>query len=82
MHQAEDSPLGMTIPKTPLRAVDLSQRMAALPTISSGVYAFRKLPEIRKSHREVEPIEHMFSMWRNLRLNGSQTGIAIGKNSD
>jgi hypothetical protein len=40
MHQAYDSPLGEAIPKTPLRAVDLSQRMTALPTVSSRVYAF------------------------------------------
>ena len=66
MHQAYDSPLGEAIPKTPLRAVDLSQRMIALPTISSRVYAFRKLLEIGKSHRNVEPVQYMVSryIWR------------------
>jgi len=68
--------------KTPLGAVDLSQRMAASPTIHNSVYALRELLEIRKSHRDVEPIQYMFSLWRNLLVNGPQTGIAIGKNCD
>jgi hypothetical protein len=80
MHQADDSPLGQAIPKTPLRAVDLSQSMTALPTISSRVHAFRKLLEIRKSHRNVEPVQYMVSMWRNLLVDRPQTGIAIGEN--
>jgi hypothetical protein len=82
MHQTEDSSLGEAIPKTPLRDVDLIERMAANPTIHSGAYALRELLEIRKSHRDVEPIQYMFGMWRNLLVNGPQTGIAIGKNCD
>jgi hypothetical protein len=82
MHQADDSPLGEAIPKTPLRAVDLSQRMTALPAIGSRVYAFRKLLEIRKSHRNVEPVQYMVSMWRDLLMDRPQTGIAIGENCD
>src|ERR1700733_3041184 len=82
MHQAYDSPLGEAIPNTPLRAVDLSQRMTALRTISSRAYAFRKLLEIRKSHRNVEPVQYMVSMWRNLVVDRAQTSIAVGKNCD
>ena len=82
MHQTDDSPLGEAIQKTPLGALDRSQRMAASPTIHTSVYALRELLEIRKSHRDVEPIQYMFSMWRNLLVNGPQTDIAIGKNCD
>jgi len=82
MHQTDDSPLGEAIPKTPLGAVDLSQRMAASPTTHNSVYALRELLEIRKSHRDVEPIQYMFSMWRNLLVNGPQSSIAIGKDCD
>ena len=82
MHQAYDSPLGEAIPKTPLRNVDLSQRMTALRTISSRAYAFRKLLEIRKSHCNVEPVQYMVSMWRNLLMDRPQTSIAIGENCD
>jgi len=39
MHQANDSSHGVAIPKTPLRSVDLSQRMAANPTIGNNAYA-------------------------------------------
>ena len=53
MRQTHDSSLGEAIPKTPLRVVDLSQRMAANPTISNSVYALRELLEIRKSHRDL-----------------------------
>jgi hypothetical protein len=70
----------VAIPKTPLRAVDFSQRMAANPTIDNSVYALCDLFEIRESHRDVEPIQNMVCMWRNLLLNGPQTGIAVGKN--
>ena len=80
MHQAHDSSLGVAIPKTPLRAVDFSQRMAANPTVDNSVYALCDLFEIRESHRDVEPIQNMVSMWRNLLLNGPQTGITVGKN--
>jgi len=82
MYQTHDSSLGEAIPKTPLRVVDLSQRMAANPTISNSVYALRELLEVFESHRDVEPIQYMVSMWRNLLMNSPQTGIAIGKNCD
>ena len=39
IHQTHDSSFGEAIPKTPLRVVDLSQRMATNPTISNRVYA-------------------------------------------
>ncbi|MGA2809030.1 MAG: hypothetical protein ABSE87_12920 [Terracidiphilus sp.] len=80
MYQVHDPSQGVTIPKTPLRAVDISQRMAANPTIDNGVYALCDLLEVRESHRDMEPIQYMVGMWRNLLLNGPQTGIAIGKN--
>jgi hypothetical protein len=82
IHQAYDSPLGEAIPKTPLRAVDFSQHMPALRTISSRVYAVRKLLEIRKSHRNVEPVQCVVSVWRNLLVDRPQTSIAIGENCD
>ena len=82
MHQAHDSSLGVAIPKTPLRAVDLSQRMAANPTIDNSAYALCDSLEIRESHRDVKPIQNMLGMWQNLLLNGPQTGIAVGENCD
>jgi hypothetical protein len=82
MHQAHDSPLSEAIPKTPLRAVDLRQRMTALPAISSSVYAFRKLLEVSESHRNVKPVQYMVSMGRDLLVDRPQTGIAIGENCD
>jgi hypothetical protein len=82
MYQTHDSALGEAIPKAPLRVVDFSQRMAANPTISNSVYALRELLEVFESHRDVEPIQYMVSMWRNLLMNRPQTGIAIGKNCD
>src|ERR1017187_9338070 len=78
MYQTHDSSLGEAIPKAPLRVVDLSQRMAANPTISNSVYALRELIEVFESHRDVEPIQYMVSMWRNLLMNSPQTGVAIG----
>ena len=56
--------------------------MAANPTINNSVYALRELLEVFESHRDVEPIQYMVSMWRNLLVNGPQSGIAIGKNCD
>jgi hypothetical protein len=82
MYQTHDSSLGEAIPKAPLRVVDLSQGMAANPTISNSVYAFRELIEVFESHRDVEPIQYMVRMWRNPLMNSPQTGIAIGKNCD
>lgn len=66
----------------PLRAVDLGQRMTALSAISKRVDAFRKLLEIRESHRNVEPVQYMVSMWHNLLMDRPQTGIAIGEDRD
>jgi hypothetical protein len=80
MYQTHDSSLGEAIPKAPLSVVDLSKRMAAYPTISNSVYPFRELIEVFESHRDVEPIQYMVSMWRNLLMNSTQTGAAIGKN--
>jgi hypothetical protein len=80
VHQTHDSSVSEAIPKTPLRAVDLSQSMAANPAIS--VYALRQLLEICESHRDVEPIQYMVSTRHNLLMNSSQTGIAIGENRD
>jgi hypothetical protein len=82
MYQTHDSSFGEAIPKTPLRAVDLSQRMAANPTISNSVYALREQLEVFESHRDVEPIQYMVSMWHNLLMNSPQTGVAVGKNCD
>jgi hypothetical protein len=56
--------------------------MAANPTIGESIDAFRELLKIRKSHGDVEPIQHVLSFGRNLLLDGSQTGIPIGKNCD
>ena len=80
--QTHDGPLGVAIPKTPLRAVDFCQCMDAGSTIGNGGYALRDLLEVFESHRDVEPVQYMVGMWRNLLMNGPQTGIAIGKNCD
>lgn len=82
MHQPDYSSLGAAIPNTPLRAVDLTQSMSESPTIHTIVDALRELLEIRKSHRDVDPIQYTFSLWRNLLVNGPQPSIAIGKNRD
>jgi hypothetical protein len=82
MYQTYNSAVGEAVPKTPLRVLDLGQRMDANPTISNSVYALRDLPEICEFHRDVEPIQYVVSMWRNLLMNSPQTSIAIGKNSD
>jgi hypothetical protein len=82
MYQTHDSSLGEAIPKTPLRVLDLSQRMAPKSTIGKAVYALRELLEICEFHRDVEPIQDVVSLWRNLLMNSPQTGIAVGKNCD
>ncbi len=82
MYQTHDPSLGEAIPKAPLRVVDFSQRMAANLTISNSVYALRELLEVFESHRDVEPIQYMLSLWSNLLMNSPQTGIAIGKDCD
>ena len=56
MYQTYNSAVGEAVPKTPLRVLDLGQRMDSNPTIGKGVYAFRDLPEICEFHRDVEPI--------------------------
>ena len=78
MCQTHDSALGEAVPKTPLRVLDLSQRMAPKSTIGKAVCALRKLLEIFEFHRDVEPIQDVASLWRNLLMNRPQTGIAIG----
>src|ERR1035441_2349696 len=80
MHQSYDCSLGVAVPETPLRAIELGQRMAANPTIDNSEYALCDLLKIRKSHRDVEPIQYMVSIRGNLLLDRTQTGIAIGEN--
>jgi hypothetical protein len=82
MHQSDQSPFHVAIPQTPLRAVELSERMATNPTIGNSVNASGELPEIGESHRDMEPIQHVLGFGSNLLLNGSQTSISIRKNSD
>jgi hypothetical protein len=57
MHQLDDSSPGEAIPKTPLRAVYFSQRMAANRRIHTCVDALRELLQNRKSHGYVKPIQ-------------------------
>ena len=82
MHQSDQSPYPVAIPETPLRTLEFIQGMAANPTIGESVDAFRDLLKIRKSHGDVEPIQHVLRFGRNLLLDGSQPGIPIGKNCD
>src|ERR1700722_9533318 len=82
MNQSDQSPYPVAIPETPLRALQFIQGMAANPTIGESVDALRELLKIRKSHGNVEPIQHVLRFGRNLLLDGSQTGIPIGKNCD
>ena len=70
VYQTHDSSLGEAIPKAPLRAVNFCQRMGAKPTIDNSVHALCDLLEIRESHRDMEPIQNMVGMWRNLPVNG------------
>src|SRR3984957_7819856 len=58
---------------------------------SSSSRAWRRTPpsvraltplKIRKSHGDVEPIQHVLRFRRHLLLDGSQTDIPIGKNCD
>jgi hypothetical protein len=79
MHQAHDSSLDAAIPKTPLRVVDLRQRMSANPTSGNRVDPLRDLLAIHESPRDVEPIQYVVSMWRGLPLNGPQACIAIAQ---
>jgi len=46
--------------------------MAANTTLRSGIDAFRKLLKIGKSHRDMEPIQHVLSARRNVLMKGSQ----------
>jgi len=62
MYQTHDSALGEAAPKIPLRALDLSRRMAPKPTIGKAVYALRELLEICDFHRDVEPIQDVVSL--------------------
>ena len=67
------------MPETPLRAIELSQRVAADPTICNSVCTLRQLLKIGEFHSDVEPIQHVFDVRRNLPVNCSQTGIAVRK---
>src|SRR5580658_5580907 len=82
MHQSDQSPYPMAIPETPLRALQFIQGMAANPTIGESVDALCELLKIRKSHGNVEPIQHVLRFGRNLLLDGLQPGIPIAKNCD
>src|SRR5450755_4062140 len=75
MHQSDQSPCPVAIPETPLRTLEFIQGMAANPTIGESVDAFRDLLKIRKSHGDVEPIQHVLRFRRHLLLDGSQTDI-------
>src|ERR1017187_8899347 len=82
MHQSDPSPYPVAIPETPLRVLQFIQGMAANPTIGETVDALCDLLKIRKSHGNVEPIQHVLRFGRNLLLDGSQTGIPIAKKRD
>jgi hypothetical protein len=82
IYETHDSSLGEAIPKAPLRVVDLSQRMDSNPAIGNVVNALRELLKIGEFHRDMEPIQYVVSLWRNLLTNCPQTSIAIGENSD
>jgi len=82
MHQSDDASFDVAIPEAPLRPLQFIQGMAANPTIGESVDAFRELLKLRKSHGDVEPIQHVLRFGRNLLLDGSQTGIPVGKNCD
>jgi hypothetical protein len=82
LYQTRNSAVGVAVPKTPLRVLDLGQCMDSNPTLGKGVYAFRDLSQMCEFHRDVEPIQYVVSVWRNLLMNSPQTSIAIGKNSD
>src|ERR1035441_10452946 len=82
MHQSDQSPYPVAIPETPLCVLQFVEGMTANPAVRESVDTFRELLKIRKSHRDVEPIQHVLRFRRNLLLNGSQTGIPIAKNCD
>ena len=52
MHESDQPLFPAAIPETPLRAVEISQRMAANPTIRNTIDGFRELLKIRKSIQE------------------------------
>ena len=82
MHQSDQSPYPVAIPETPLRTLEFIEGMAANPTIGESADAFRDLLKIRKSHGDVEPIQHVLRFRRHLLLDGSQTDIPTGTNFD
>src|ERR1700678_4381520 len=82
MHQSDQSPYPVAIPETPLRALQFIQGMAANPTIGESVDALCELLKIRKSHGNVEPIQHVLRFGRYLLLDGSQPRFPIAKNCD
>jgi hypothetical protein len=82
MYQTRNSAAGEVTPKTPLRPLDLGQRMNSNPTVGKCIFAFRDLSEIREFHRDLEQIQDEVSVGRDLLMNRTQTSIAIGENSD
>lgn len=77
MRQADDSSFELAMPETPLRAIELSQRIAAAPANGNSVCTLRQLLQIGEFHRDVEPIQYVFDLGRSLPVNCSQTRIAI-----
>src|SRR5664280_2532387 len=63
-------------------AFELGKCMVTDGYIGSLIYAFGKLLEILKLHADVKPVQHMLSLRHQLAMNGPQTSIAIGKDSD
>jgi hypothetical protein len=53
--------------------------MAANGSIRDAVYALSKLFQILKSHADVEPIQHVLTLWCNLAMDRAQASIAIGE---
>ena len=56
--------------------------MASESAIGKAVYALRELQKIGELHRDMEPIQYVVSVWRNLLMDCPQTSISIGKNCD
>ena len=82
LHKAGDASFRVSVPEPPFGALELGKRMVTDRSIGDSVYAFGKLLEILKLHADVKPVQHMFSLWRQQAMNGPQTSVAIGKDSD
>ena len=81
MHQADESPFELAIPETPLRAIELNQSMAANPAVARSVYALCELLKVCKFHGNVEPIQHVLDVRRNLPVNCSQPASPSVRNA-